>query len=224
MAFAVHAGPLYDQALSAYWREDNAAAFEKCVAVLESHPSDADAAHARYLMETICTTKLSGMNTQTVARLQQTWQATLYDAFSQATNKNERERLAQKLSGMWRDSTLRDEVKEKLAQEQFHVVMRQLPGRDYPSWEANADFSFPFPDIWTDFTPTLYVNGEVRWAPGSPQLSRSMSVSGSTPLTSMSGGTFKNGDELQCKIVLRQAKKWETTLWTNKITLEKMRQ
>jgi hypothetical protein len=40
----------------------------------------------------------------------------------------------------------------------------------------------------------------------------------------MSGGVFRNGDVLQCKIHLRQGKQWQTLLWTNKIVLENLRQ
>lgn len=224
--FAVNAGAasLYDDALAAYWRGDNVAAFEKCVAVLQARPAAADAAHARYLMEVICTTKHdSGMGTQEVARLQQTWQEWLYKSFCQATAPTEKERLGQTLAAMWRDGTLHDDVKETLAQEQFHVVLRQL-GHDSPSWEVNVEFTFPFPDIWTEFTPTLYRNDEVKWAPGRKQTSRSMSVSGSAPITSMSGGEFKNGDVLQCQIDLRQKPKWQISLWTNKITLQGLKQ
>ena len=218
------AASLYDEALAAYWHEDNVVAFEKCAALRRASPGSADAAHARYLMEVICTTKLtSGMGTQVVARLQQTWQELLYENFSQATAPAEKDRLARKLADLWRVSLLMAEVKEKLAQEHFHIVLRQL-GHTYPSWEVKAEMTFPFPDIWTEFTPTLYVNGEVKWAPSSPQMSRSLSVSGSDPITSMSGGVFRNGDVLQCKIHLRQGKQWQTLLWTNKIVLENLRQ
>jgi len=45
----------------------------------------------------------------------------------------------------------------------------------------------------------------------------------SDPITSMSGDEFKNGDVLQCKIELAQkveGRLWQTTLWTDKITLQ----
>jgi hypothetical protein len=82
--------------------------------------------------------------------------------------------------------------------------------------------TFPFPDVYTAFTPTQYLNDQVSWAPGSPQKSCSMTVTNA--LTSMAGGAFKNGDIIQYKIELMQkdtdrGRSWQKSLWSNKIEL-----
>jgi tetratricopeptide (TPR) repeat protein len=128
---------------------------------------------------------------------------------------------AQTLADLWREGFLKNEFKERLVQEHYQLVLRQIStSGGSSSWDVRCEQTFPFPDVWTEFTPTLYVNDEVKWAPGRSQTSRSMSVTGGNPITSMSGGKFKNGDVLQYKIDLRQKPKWQISLWTNKITLE----
>ncbi len=214
------AASVYDEALTAYWREDNLAAFEKCVAVLRAGPANHDAAHALYLMEVICTTKLSGVGTQEVARLQQTWQDALYGCSSQTGTQSEKDHLTQKLADLWRDGTLTDRLKEKITQEHFHVVLGQ-PKPDVPICHVRAECTFPFPDVWADFASTLYVNGEMKWAPNIPPPTRSMSASGDV-IWSMAAGSsdFHNGDLLQYRLDLKQKQQWQVSLWSNKLVLQ----
>jgi hypothetical protein len=82
--------------------------------------------------------------------------------------------------------------------------------------------TFPFPDVWVGFTPTLYKNGEVNWAPGTPQTSHAMSVN-SLLITSRTGGGFENGDVIYYTIKIEQKKNdeivWEKTIKTNEVVL-----
>jgi hypothetical protein len=117
---------------------------------------------------------------------------------------------------------LKDEIKEQLTQEYYQLVLRQIPTGGYPSWDVRCNQTFPFPDVYTDFTPTLYLNDQVKWSPGHSQKACAMTAT-NDPITSMSGGEFKNGDVLQCKIVLSQTangRSWQMSLQSNKIVLQ----
>ncbi|MDQ6630740.1 MAG: hypothetical protein M3Y82_03160, partial [Verrucomicrobiota bacterium] len=135
----------------------------------------------------------------------------------------EKEHDAQTLSDLWRADLLKGEIKGQLIEKYYHLVLRQIPTKDgYPSWDVRSSQTFPFPDVYTDFTPTLYLNNQVKWSPGESQTACAMTAT-NNPITSMSGGEFKNGDVLQCKIDLRQkvgGQSWQKSLWTEKITLQ----
>jgi hypothetical protein len=146
--------------------------------------------------------------------------------FDLLKNSPEKNIAAQILSDLWFADFLGDQIKGQLAEEHYHLVLRQLPYDGYPSWDVRSVLTFPFPEVWTDFTPTLYVNNQVKWSPGQPQSSCAMNSTSNSfgnPITSMSGGGFRNGDVLQCKIDLRQMvnrRPWQMSLWTDKIELQ----
>ena len=127
---------------------------------------------------------------------------------------------AQALAAVWRDGFLKAELRDQLAQEHYHLVMRQKPA-DYPIWEVRAYQTFPFPDIGTEYLSTLYLNGEVKQSVG---YSSHAMFATNNPVASMAGGEFKNGDILQVKIDLKQKRQWQISLWSNKITLEGLKQ
>ena len=143
-------------------------------------------------------------------------QEILYRKFTETKNAE----AAQALAAVWREGFLKAELRDQLVQEHYRLVMRQKPAA-YSIWEVRIAQTFPFPDIYTEYQPTLYVNDELKQSLGSS--SRAMSAS-NNPVASMAGGMFKNGDVLQCKVEVRQKRQWQTTLWTNKITLEGLKQ
>ena len=143
-------------------------------------------------------------------------QEILYRKFTETKNAD----AAQALAAVWREGFLKAEVRDQLVQEHYHLVLRQKPAT-YPIWEVRISQTFPFPDIYTEYQPTLYVNDGLKQSLGNS--SHAMSAS-NNPVASMAGGEFKNGDVLQCKVEVRQKRQWQTTLWTNKITLEGLKQ
>jgi hypothetical protein len=209
---------LYDEALTAYWREDNPAAFEKCVAVLQASPANHDAAHALYLMGVICTTKLSGVATQEVAGLQQTWQDALYERFSEVGTRSEKDRLAHTLADLWQDGTLVDRLREKITQEHFHIVLEQ-PKPDVPTFYLRAECTFPFPNVWADFAFTWYVNGESKWASDIFTSTQLMSASNLCCRADASS-SFHDGDFVQYRLDLKQEQQWQVSLWSNKLLVQ----
>ena len=143
-------------------------------------------------------------------------QEILYQQFSATQNKD----AAQALAGVWREGFLKDELRDRLVQAHYRLVMQQRPA-NYPVWEVRIYQTFPFPDIYTEYTPTLYLNGELKQSLG--QSSHAMSAT-NNPVASMAGGEFKNGDVLQVKVDMKQKRQWQASLWTNKITLEGLKQ
>ena len=143
------------------------------------------------------------------------------------------------LSELWRAGLLKDEIKEQLVSEHYRVVLLQSHGSGgVPSFVVRCYQTFPFPDIWTEFTPTLYRNDQVEWAPEQPQRAHAMSQNNST-ITSRSGGVVKKGDVLQYRIEVSQAKRdlsdnrsvntaqvrpWRMTLWTNKLLAQGLKE
>jgi hypothetical protein len=155
-------------------------------------------------------------------------QRKIYMEFSQTENPALRDQDARRLSNLWHDGSLDDGIKDRLAHDHYHLVLQQLPSSDgIPCWEVHCSQTFPFPDVSTDFTPTQYVNEQVTWAPGTSQSSCSMAVIGG-PITSQTGGALKNGDVVQYKIDLTQidrdrGRQWQISLWSNRITLQKLK-
>jgi hypothetical protein len=150
-------------------------------------------------------------------------QAKIFELFKQTQIQSDKNRDAQILSDLWRADLLKDEIKEQLVQEHYQIMLQQIPSRDgIPSWIANCRQTFPFPNVYTAFTPALFVNGQVDWAPTESQTSFGMYHTNAV-IASMTGGKFKNGDILQCKIDLSQTvngQSWKMSLWSNKITLQ----
>ena len=152
-------------------------------------------------------------------------QEKLAQKFDQAEDSADKQHSAHNLSRLWRTGFLADQTKRQLVERHYRLVLRQLP-KEWPSWEVRIEPLFPFPHVWTDFTPTLYQNGRVKWSPGRPQTSRAMDDAGKPsgdPIASMGGGEFRNGDVLQCKIDLAQkvdGQPWQITLWTDKVVLQ----
>ena len=139
-------------------------------------------------------------------------QEILYRQFSETSNKE----AAQALAGVWREGFLKNELRDRLVQEHYHLRLRQIPAA-YPAWDVRIYQTFPFPDIYTDYMPTLYLNGELKQSVG--QSSHAMSAT-NNPVASLAGGEFKNGDVLQVKVDLKQKRQWQASVWTNKLTLE----
>ena len=166
-------------------------------------------------------------------------QEAVYEEFTRTPVKAHRNRDAYVLTELWKRGLLKDEIKERLVRDHYHLVLVQIPvPLRFPNMEVRGYQTFPFPNNWTEFTPTLYVNDQAKWAPGKSQKAHAMSVNNST-LTSWSGGEFKNGDVLCYKIELHQKARgslppsggkaaaradepapWEITLWSNKILLQ----
>ena len=150
-------------------------------------------------------------------------QEEIFKGFRQTKDPVEKDRNAQTLSDIWGAGLLSDEIRDQLVQDYFQLVLRQIsPSYGVPSWIVHSSQNFPFPDIYTAFTPILYSNDQVKWSPGDPQSSCAMTAT-NNPIASMSGGVFKNGDILQCRVELRQTvngRAWRKTLWSNKIVLQ----
>jgi hypothetical protein len=166
-------------------------------------------------------------------------QEAIHRQFQQTTVLPVQRRNAYILSELWRAGLLKDEIKEPLVQEHYHVVLFQIFGNDNaPNFVVRCFQTFPFPNTWTAFTPTLYLNDKVEWAPGRPQTEHAMCLNNST-LTNRTGGVVGNGDVLQYRIDLQQTEPsrdlirngntereaaasgpkrvWKTSLWTNKV-------
>ena len=143
-------------------------------------------------------------------------QEILYQKFSE-TKSND---VAQMLAAVWRDGFLKAEVCERLMQEYYHFDLRQTPG-DKPGWDLCIAPTFPFPNIQVEDRLTLYRNDKIEQSLGWSAFSWSSSTG---TRASFGYRNFNNGDVLQCKVEVRQKQQWQTTLWTNKITLEGLKQ
>jgi len=160
---------------------------------------------------------------QTPSRQIAKQQEGIFKEFNDTAIQAERSHDAKILSDLWRADLLKDEIKDQLALDHYHVLLRQIVSPNgVPAVVVDCSQTFPFPDVYTAFTPTQYLNDQVSWAPGSPQKSCSMTVTNT--LTSMAGGAFKNGDIIQYKIELMQkdtdrGRSWQKSLWSNKIEL-----
>ena len=160
----------------------------------------------------------------------------LLEEFGKSSNEPFRQRSAYLLSELWRDGLLKEKIREQLVRENYHVVLFQIPGNyNAPNFEVRGQQTFPFPEIWTEFTPALYRNDKVEWSPNQPQKAHAMSQNNST-LTSRIGGEIKNGDVLQYRIDIEQMdrsegsaassattnhlRRWRMSLWTNKLVVQ----
>jgi hypothetical protein len=155
-------------------------------------------------------------------------QLKIYNEFYQARDAAMKGRDAGLLSNLWRDGRLDDAIKDQLAQEHYHLVLRQiLSSGGVPCWEVRCSQTFPFPDVFTDFTATQYVNDQIQGTPGESCKSCSM-TSTNDAIAGQSGGILKNGDVVRYKIDLTQTdrergRQWQISLWSNKITLQTLK-
>jgi hypothetical protein len=167
----------------------------------------------------------------------------IYREFRQTEVASIKDRHAHLLSELWRAGLLKDEIKEVLLRDHYRVVLFQVFGtHNAPNFVVRCHQTFPFPDTWTGFTPTLLLNDKVEWAPGQPQTSHALSVNNST-LASRTGGIVHSGDVLQYRIDLEQSESarepavssnsdsetgpalsrkrvWKMSLWTNKLVVQ----
>ena len=155
-------------------------------------------------------------------------QRKIYNEFRETQDPTVKDRGAHQLSNLWHDSLLDDDIKDQLAQEYYHLELRQIFSSDgLPCFDVQCSQSFPFPDVYTEFKPTQYVNNQIKWAPRESQRACSMTVINDS-ITGQSGGVFTNGDVLQYKIELTQmdrksGRQWQISLWSNKLVLQKLR-
>jgi hypothetical protein len=126
----------------------------------------------------------------------------IYDEYRRTDAADFRERDAYVLSELWRLGLLRPEIIASLLQDHYHVVALQVFGEaGAPNQVVRCEQTFPFPDVWCEFTPTLFVNHQVRWNPGTPQRAHALSLNNST-LTSFTGGALADGDLVRWRIDL----------------------
>ena len=139
-------------------------------------------------------------------------------------------RSAYILRALWGENLLTKETKDALVDRYYKLVLSQPPAA-YPAFEVKPRLSFPFPDTFTDFSCTLYVNNEVV-GPSDLRTSHAMSVQGDDQdLTSSSGGTMRNGDivyyviKLEQRIENPETRQWDRVVWaktlrTNEIVVQ----
>jgi hypothetical protein len=155
-------------------------------------------------------------------------QLKIYNEFRETQDPTVKDRDGHHLSDLWHDGLLDDDIKDQLAQEYYHLELRQIFFSDgIPRFGVECSQSFPFPDVYTEFKPTQYVNNQIKWAPRESQRACSMTVINDN-ITGQSGGVFTNGDVLQYKIELTQTdrksgRQWQISLWSNKLVLQKLR-
>lgn len=156
------------------------------------------------------------------------WQIEILTEYEKSKDADVRARDAFILNKLWKEDLLKNEIKDYLVDKYYKVALIQFYGySSAPNWEVQSQQSFPFPDVWVDFTPILYKNGEVNWAPGTPQASHAMSQNSSL-ITSRTGGGFVNGDVIYYTIKIEQKKNdeiiWEKTIKTNQVVLRGLRE
>ncbi len=155
-------------------------------------------------------------------------QRKIYNEFRETHDPTVKDQDARQLSGFWHDGLLDDSIKDQLAQEYYHLELRQIFTTDgTPYWEIRSEQAFPFPDVDTDFIPTQYVNHQIKWSPSNSVGDYSMTWT-KWPILSQSGGVFRNGDIVQFKFDLIQTdrergRQWQISLWSNKLALQKLR-
>jgi len=139
-----------------------------------------------------------------------------------------RDRDAYILSELWKAGLLKNEIKDDLVERHYSLVLLQVYGNyQAPNFVVRCYQTFPFPSVWTDFTSTLMINGEVVRAPDGPQKEHAMSVNSST-ITSRIGGVVRNGDVIQYQVRIREKQEggtpWQMTIWTNKVVAQGLKQ
>ncbi len=155
-------------------------------------------------------------------------QEQIYREFKDTRDAAVRERNAYILSELWKANLLSNEIKDRLVDDYYRLVLLQVYGNyQAPNFVVRCYQTFPFPSVWTRFTPTLYINGEVAWAPKDPQKGHAMSVNNST-ITSRIGGVVKNGDVLQYEVKMSQEVDkqvvWEKTIWSNQVIAQGLKE
>ena len=155
-------------------------------------------------------------------------QEQLYREFKKTRDSGVRERNAYILSELWKASLLSNNIKDRLVDSHYRLLLLQVYGdRQLPNFVVRCYQTFPFPSVWTRFTSTLYINGEVARAPKGPQTGHAMSVNNST-ITSRIGGVVKNGDILQYQIRMHQEIDkevvWERTICSNRVVAQGLKQ
>jgi hypothetical protein len=152
-------------------------------------------------------------------------QWTSVKTFADTKNRLTKQYVGTMLERLWRDGFLDDKVKEELTKQYYRLDMRQQR-LGIPGWEVRLEQTFPFPDVWTQFEAKLYKNNKLVLPLGNWQGEHAMNARVNS-LAMMSGGPFRNGDVLQCKIELAQkirGREWHISLWTNKIVLEGLKE
>lgn len=158
------------------------------------------------------------------------YEAAQFDIYSEYQNtkniviKNRNQYI---LSELWNENLLDNQIKNEITQNSYKLVLLQVYGKyQAPNFVVRCNHKFPFPSVWTKFTPALLINDKVAWAPEKPQQEHSMSINNST-LTSRIGGVVNNGDIIQYKVLLQQYQDeellWETTLYTNKVVAQDLK-
>ena len=134
------------------------------------------------------------------------WQEQILDEYETSKNESVKARNAYILSELWKKGLLQNEIKDFLVDKYYKLVLLQSYGNyQAPNWIVQCQQSFPFPSNWVRFTPTLYKNGLVKWAPDKPQKEHAMSQNSSI-ITSWTGGEFENGDVICYAIKIDERK------------------
>lgn len=155
------------------------------------------------------------------------YEASQFDIYSEYQRTNDsavKERNQYILSELWKENLLDNQIKSEITNNKYKLVLLQVYGNyRVPNFVVRCTQEFPFPSVWTKFTPTLLINDEVVWAPDKPQKEHSMVINNST-ITSRTGGVVKNGDVVQYKVLLQQFQGeellWQTNLYTNKVVAQ----
>lgn len=151
-------------------------------------------------------------------------QDSIYSEYCSSETQAAKSRNAYILSELWRYNHLKNELKTAITQRDYHVTLFQIFGvYKSPNFTVRNRFEFPFPPIWTKFTPRLFVNSDTMWAPERPQREHSMVITNST-ITSRIGGYIYTDDTLYYEILLQHFDQnelvWETTLRTNSVVVQ----
>ena len=152
------------------------------------------------------------------------WQIDILAEYEKNKDEDIRARDAFILNQLWNEGLLKSEIKDYLVGKYYKLALIQSYGNNsVPNWQVQSQQSFPFPSFWVSFTPILYKNGQVEWAPAEPQTVHSMAINSST-ITSHTGGVFENGDVIYYTIKIEQKENdevlWEKTIKTNEVTLK----
>jgi hypothetical protein len=152
------------------------------------------------------------------------WQEQILYEYETGESDSVKARNAYILSQLWEKGLLRNEIKDFLVDKYYKLVLLQPYGNYHvPNLVVQCQQTFPFPSNWVRFTPTMYRNGRVQWAPDRPQKEHAMSQNSSI-ITSWTGGAFENSDVVfyQIKIDEKRNKQvvWERVVTTNEVVLE----
>jgi len=152
------------------------------------------------------------------------WQQQILYEYETSKNESVKARNAYILSELWKKGLLQNKIKDFLVDKYYKLVLLQSYGNyQAPNWIVQCQQNFPFPSNWVRFTPTLYKNGLVKWAPDKPQKEHAMSQNSSI-ITSWTGGEFANGDVICYAIKIDERKNkeilWEKIIVTNRVVLQ----